>query len=153
MFAQSTTGGGSQPELAAWDGFLRAHADLVGRLDADLSREHGLTLSSYDVLSRLAAAPDRCLRMSELASSVLLTPSGLTRLIDRLCRDGLVRRRRCRSDARGSFAVLTDRGLDVLGDARRTYVAGVRKLFLSRLSAADLRRMASCWDRVTATAD
>jgi DNA-binding MarR family transcriptional regulator len=147
MFAQSTTGV-SSAELAAWDGFLRAHADLVGRLDAELSREHGLTLSSYDVLSRLAAAPDRSMRMSELAGVVILTPSGLTRLVDRLCRDGLVRRRRCRSDARGSFAVLTDRGVEVLGDAHHTYLAGVRSLFLDQLSASDLRRLASCWDRV-----
>src|SRR5687768_9300219 len=82
----------AENELAAWRGFLEAHARLVRELDAELLREHSLSLSSYDVLVQLAHSPDRRLRMSELAESVLLTPSGLTRLVDRLCREGLVER-------------------------------------------------------------
>lgn len=138
-----------EDELAAWRGFLRAHAHLVRELDAELTREHSLSLSTYDVLVQLAHTRGRRLRMSELADSVLLTPSGLTRLVDRLCRDGLVERVRCDDDARGSFAVLTDLGAERLTAARRTHLDGVRRLFLSHFSPADLRRLAAHWDLVT----
>ena len=135
-------------ELASWKGLLRAHAHLVRELDAELTREHALSLSSYDVLVQLASAPERRMRMSELAESVLLTPSGLTRLVDRLAREGLVERTRCPSDARGSFAVLTDLGAERLAAARDTHLGGVRRLFLSRLSARDLTQLAASWERV-----
>lgn len=138
----------SAEELAVWRGFLRAHAHLVRELDAELRREHGLSLSSYDVLVQLASAPERRMRMSELATSVLLTPSGLTRLVDRLCREGLVERTRCSSDARGSFAVLTADGFERLARARGTHLDGVRRLFLSHCSASDLRLLGELWERV-----
>lgn len=135
-------------ELAAWRGFLQAHARLVRELDAELQREHSLSISSYDVLVQLAGSPERRLRMSELADQVLLTPSGLTRLVDRLCRDGLVARDRCDSDARGAFAVITDRGAERFAEARGTHLEGVRRLFLAALSEADMRRLSGIWDRL-----
>jgi DNA-binding MarR family transcriptional regulator len=149
--AQPTGIGGdelSDDELAAWHGFLRAHAHLVRELDAELTDEHSLSLSAYDVLVQLAHAPGRRLRMSELAASVLLTPSGLTRLVDRLCREGLVERIPCDEDARGSFAVLTDTGLERFAAARGTHLDGVRRFFLAHFSDADLRRLADGWRRV-----
>ena len=105
---------GGQPlttaELAAWRGFLRVHSALTKQLDAELEAAHGLSLSSYEVLLFLADSPEGRVRMSELADSVLLSRSGLTRLVDRLERDGLVRRESCPSDLRGFNAVITDEG-------------------------------------------
>ena len=86
--------------------------------------------------------------MSELAEAVLLTRSGLTRLVDRLERRGLVERRRCPSDARGFFAALTGEGLRRLQEARPTHLAGVRRLFLDRLEPEELERLAAVWECV-----
>jgi DNA-binding MarR family transcriptional regulator len=104
------------------------------------------------VLVQLASAPDHMLRMSELAEAVLLTRSGLTRLVDRLERRGLVERRKCRSDARGFFAVLTDDGLRRLEEVLPTHLAGVRRLFLDRLEPDELERLAATWKRVVPAA-
>lgn len=134
--------------MGAWAGFLRTHSALIQRLDAELRAEHGLALTSYDVLTQLAAAPDRRLRMSELAEAVLLTRSGLTRLVDRLERQGLVERRACPSDARSTFAALTDSGLERLLSARATHLEGVRRLFLDRLSTPEAEGLAALWPRL-----
>ena len=98
----------SEQQMLAWRRFLRAHALVTRRLEDDLVAEHRLPLASYDVLVQLVEAPERRLRMSELAERVLLSRSGLTRLVDRLEREGLVRREACEDDARGLFTVLTD---------------------------------------------
>jgi DNA-binding MarR family transcriptional regulator len=135
-------------ELDAWRGLLRVHAGLIKELDAELEREHGLPLSSYEVLLHLDNAPDRRLRMSELADSVLLSRSGLTRLVDRLERDGLIERASCPSDARGSFAVLTPRGRAALRRAAPTHIAGIRDRFLSAFSESELRWLTAFWERV-----
>src|SRR3954452_8223853 len=100
----------SERELGAWRGLLRAHATMVKALDAELLADHGLALTSYEVLMHLADAPDGRMRMHDLAASVLLSRSGLTRLCDRLERDDLIARKACDSDARGALAVLTDVG-------------------------------------------
>jgi DNA-binding MarR family transcriptional regulator len=135
-------------ELGAWRGLLRVHAALVKSLDAELSAAHELPLSSYEVLITLEAAPGRKLRMSELADSVLLSRSGMTRLVDRLEQNGLLERDHCTADGRGCFAVLTDKGLSAVGDARRTHFGGVRERFLSQFADDELRQLASFWDRV-----
>jgi DNA-binding MarR family transcriptional regulator len=135
-------------ELAAWRGFLRVHAALTKALDAELIAAHGLSLSSYEVLLFLADAPGGQLRMSELADGVLLSRSGLTRLVDRLERDGLLRRERCADDARGWFAAITDAGRERFQTARRTHLEGVRTRFLSRLSHDELRTLAELWERL-----
>ncbi len=137
-------------ELDAWRGMLRTHAELISRLDAELQRAHDLPLSSYDVLVQLEGAPDGRLRMTELAGAVLLTRSGLTRLVDRLVTAGLVERERCPTDARGLYAVLTDRGRARLREARPTHLRGVRAHFLSRLDDDDLHRLGGIWERVLA---
>jgi DNA-binding MarR family transcriptional regulator len=125
-------------EIGAWRGLLRAHAGLVKALDAELEKAHGIGLSSLEVLLRLDAAPERRMRMCELADSVLLSRSGVTRLVDRLEREGFVARDSCEQDGRGSFAVLTDSGTQIVGVARATHLAGVRRHFLGRFSAQEL---------------
>ncbi len=135
-------------EAAAWVGFLRSHATLVRELDASLTEAHGLPLSSYEVLLRLSREPEGMQRMSDLAEAVWLSRSGITRLIDRLEREGLVERRACPSDARGSFAVITPAGLARLEEARSTHVADVRDRFLSRLDASEQAQMAEFWSRI-----
>jgi DNA-binding MarR family transcriptional regulator len=135
-------------ELSAWRGLLRAHAGLTRELDAELTREHDLPLSSYEVLLFLADAEDGRMRMSELADSVLLSRSGLTRLVDRLERQGLLKRERCESDARGLFAEITPEGRRVFDAARHTHLDGVRKLFLSRFSRAELRALGALWQKL-----
>jgi DNA-binding MarR family transcriptional regulator len=135
-------------ELAAWRGMLRVHAALTRALDAELMERHGLPLTSYEVLLFLADAPGGRMRMSELADSVLLSRSGLTRLVDRLERDGLLERERCEEDARGYFAAITDSGRALFDEARRTHLAGVRERFVDRLSRDDLRTLGELWEKV-----
>ena len=136
-------------ELGAWRGLLRVHAAMTKTLDAELMREHRLPLSSYEVLLYLADSPEGRLRMSELADSVLLSRSGLTRLVDRLERDGLLRRRRCEEDQRGWFAEITDEGRELFERARVTHLQGVRQRFLSRLSRDEQRALAALWEKVS----
>jgi DNA-binding MarR family transcriptional regulator len=103
---------------------------------------------SYEVLINLQAAPDRRRRMAELADSVLLSRSGMTRLVDRLEREGLLERDTCVSDGRGTFAVLTDAGQDLLARARATHLDGVRERFLRHFAEDELQQLAAFWDRV-----
>ena len=135
-------------QLAAWSGFLLGHAQIVRALDAELEREHGLPLSSYDVLIQLSLAPDRRLRMFELADAIVLSRSGLTRLVDRLERGGLVERERGAADPRQMYARLTDRGFEVLEEATPTHIAGIKARFLGRLSDAQTKQLAAIWRAV-----
>lgn len=140
----------TQLELGAWRELLRVHATLTRELDEELRRTHGLPLSSYDVLVNLEGAPNRQMRMSELAAAVLLSRSGLTRLVERLERDGLLIRADCPDDARGSLAVLTDAGVARLAQARKTHLRGVREHFLDHFDDDELGRLAEYWRRVLA---
>ena len=127
---------------------LRAHSELVRELDAELAREHDMPLSSYEVLLFLNDSAEGRMRMSELADSVLLSRSGLTRLVDRLERQGLLRRERCESDARGFFAEITPEGRRAFAVARRTHLDGVRRLFLSRFSRDELQTLGAMWQKL-----
>ena len=135
-------------ELAAWRGFLRVHASLVRDLDRELEEEHGLPLSHYEVLLYLSNAPGQRLRMSDLASSVLLSQSGVTRLVDRLERAGQVVRKPCGEDRRVLYAQLTEAGRSRLAEARPTHLAGVRARFLTHFDDAELDELAAAWARV-----
>ncbi|MCW2666232.1 MAG: transcriptional regulator, MarR family [Frankiales bacterium] len=128
-------------ELAAWRAFLRAHAVVTRRLEHELVAEHDLPLASYDVLVQLSESPDRRLRMTELAERVLLSRSGLTRLVDRLQREGLVERQACPEDARGTLAALTDSGLERLRAAWPTHLRGVSEHVTSKLSAEEVEQL------------
>ncbi len=138
-------------ELGAWRGFLRAHAELVRTLDAELRERHGLPLAWYDVLVVLDEAPERRLRMADLSASVLLSPSGVTRLVDRMSAERLVRRERCSSDGRGYFAVATTEGLRRLEEARPTHRDGVRRLFLAAFAPPELATLEAFWHRLPAS--
>ena len=135
-------------ELAAWRGMLVTHSRVIAALDAELEREHGLALGSYEVLLQLAESPDQSLRMGTLADRLLLSRSGLTRLVDRLAGRGLVERHSCPSDRRGTYARLTDEGRKRFDDARPTHLRGVREHFLGLLGDGDMERLAATWDRV-----
>jgi DNA-binding MarR family transcriptional regulator len=139
----------TETELRAWQALLHAHHDVTGRLDTDLREQHGLTFSEYDVLLRLARASGRSLRMSDLAERVLLSPSGLTRLVDRLVEDGLVARDTSPEDARVTLARLTSRGRERLRRAARTHLQGIHEHFTGRLSEAQLRNVASALETIT----
>lgn len=130
-------------ELRAWQALLHAHHQITTALDRDLRTQHDLSFSEYDVLLRLARNPGRALRMTQLAERVLLSPSGLTRLVDRLAAKGLVSRQRDSADARGALARLTVDGMATLRQAARTHVQGIREQFTGRLSDVQLRNVAS----------
>lgn len=135
-------------ELRAWKGFLRSYTALTKALDAQLEAEHDLPLTSYEVLFHVADTDGARVRMCDLASTVLLSRSGLTRLVDRLERDGLIARESCVDDARGQYAVLTDAGREKLEAARVTHRAGIRTLFLDHFTPDELALLGDAWDRV-----
>lgn len=129
------------PRLAPWRAFLLAHARIVRRLDEELRLEHDLTLGEYDALLTIAQAPERRIRMRQLADEVILSKSGVTRLIDRLVDDGLVERSACLADARGAEAVLTKEGLGRLRAASTTHLRGIGEHFLRVLDADQLEEI------------
>ncbi|HEX5038550.1 MAG TPA: MarR family transcriptional regulator [Candidatus Limnocylindria bacterium] len=131
----------NDPRLDAWRTFLRAHARVIRDLERELAAEQDLALTDYDVLVQLAAAPDRRLRMSELAGALLLSRSGATRLVDRLVADGLVERVVCEADRRGQWAALTDQGHERLRRASPIHLRGIEEHFLDRLSPKDLESL------------
>jgi DNA-binding MarR family transcriptional regulator len=125
------------PRLRAWVAFLQAHAVVTRRLEAELQAERGLCLADYDALVQLALAEGQRLRMSELADRVVLSRSGVSRLVDRMAANGLVARRACPTDARGSWAELTPAGLERLRGAAPVHLRGVDDHFLSPIREVD----------------
>jgi DNA-binding MarR family transcriptional regulator len=138
-------------QLAAWRAFLRAHATVVERLDHELQQEQGLPLTWYEVLLHLAGAPEHRLRLSELASVVLLSRSGITRLVDRLVEAGLVERQACPTDRRGAFAVLTAEGRTRLRRAAPVHLRGIQEHFAAHLADEEVDAIRRGLDRVAAT--
>jgi DNA-binding MarR family transcriptional regulator len=135
-------------EQRAWRGLHRAHDCLSKALDTRLDAAHGLPLTSYEVLLHLSEAEEGRMRMHDLASSVMLSRSGLTRLADRLEREGYLERCSCAHDARGAFAVLTPAGRETLEAARETYLVTVRELFVRHFSPEELDRLNEAWNRI-----
>jgi DNA-binding MarR family transcriptional regulator len=138
----------SARELAAWRGFLRTHARLLRHLDRQLTDEQGLPTSSYEVLLRLAEAPGGSMRMKDIADSLLLSRSGLSRVVDELERKGYVARQPCASDARGTEAVITRSGRGAFRKAQSSHLRNVRAEFLDKLSEEQLRRLGEVWTAV-----
>jgi DNA-binding MarR family transcriptional regulator len=137
-----------QVGMRVWRGFLRAHAQVLRTLEAELEEAHGLPIASYDVLVQLAEAPDGRLRLSDLAEAVLLSRSGLSRLVDRLVREDLVERVSCPSDARGTFAVLTPAGRCRLREASGTHLRGVAEHMLNRYTPEELATLGDLLKRL-----
>jgi DNA-binding MarR family transcriptional regulator len=143
----------TQPQIAAWRSFLRAHAAVTRKLEADLVAECQLPLAWYDVLVQLVEAPGHRLRMTDLAGAVLISRSGLTRLVDRLVADGLVRRQPAADDARGTFAVLTDAGYERLRAATPTHLRGIGRHVVDRLTPEQLAALGEACALVAAEDD
>jgi DNA-binding MarR family transcriptional regulator len=133
--------------------FLRAHAATTRRLNAELFTNHGLTINDYEVLLHLAHAPERMLKRVDLVERLLLTPSGITRLLAGLETAGYVERRACATDARVVYAELTEAGLAKLREARDTHLAGIHALFLDRFSAEERRTLAALLERLPLDGD
>jgi len=128
--------------------FLRAHAALTRELSARLEALHELTLSDFDVLVQLYYAEGRRMRRIDLARSVLLTASGITRLLDGLESSGLVGKERCDSDARVAYAVLTEAGVRKIEEARESHLADIEELFGSRFSPDEREQFAELLGRL-----
>ena len=135
-------------QLEAWVRFLRAHAALTRQLSADLVAGHGLTINDYEVLLHLERAPEQRLRRVDLAARVVLTASGITRLLEGLEDAGLVERAACETDRRVVYAQLTEAGEQKLRDASGTHLAGIHELFTSRFSEDDLAALSALLDRL-----
>ena len=140
-----------QKTLDAWVAFLRSHSAITRELSAQLQREHGLTLNDYEVLLHLSHAEGGRLRRVDLAERVLLTASGITRLLEGLERAGFVTKATCESDARVSYAQLTDAGAEKLRMAAKTHLRGIDELFLDRYSGSELATLAELLSRLPVT--
>src|SRR5262245_1731652 len=132
----------------AFAALVRAHAAATRKLSAQLSADHGLTLSDYEVLLRLSRAPDQRLRRVDLAEQVLLTASGVTRLLDGLERAGFVERASCSTDRRVVYAVLTDDGLEKVRSARQAHLAQIETFFHARLEERELDELTALLARL-----
>jgi DNA-binding MarR family transcriptional regulator len=131
----------SEADLSCWFNFLNAHTDLTRRLDAELEADHRISLAEHTVLQRLSIGGG-LLRMSDLADTVLLSPSGVSRLVDRLVADGLIERRPCDGDGRAVHAVITDGGRALLVRAQPTFTAALRRQFVDRYTAEEYETLA-----------
>jgi DNA-binding MarR family transcriptional regulator len=134
--------------LEAWRSYLQSHAAIVRQLDAELAAAHGMTTRDYQVLLYLSQAPERRLPMSALATSTMLTRSGITRLVDGLVNAGWIERVACQNDARVSYARLTDVGYSKLRDAGCTHIASIQRLFLEHFSPDEMDQLASLLGRL-----
>ena len=134
--------------VRAFVALVRSHAAVTRRLSSELTNDHGLTINDYEVLLRLARAPDRRMRRVDLAGEVLLTASGITRLLDGLERAGYVGRASCESDRRVVYAVLTEAGLDKLRTASESHVAQIEEFFAARIGDGEQETVATLLERI-----
>src|SRR5687768_18571337 len=139
----------AETEFEPFVRFLRAHATIVGELSSELVAAHGLTINDYEVLMRLVRADGNRMRRVDLAQEVLLTPSGITRLLEGLERAGYVERVACKEELRVSYAQLTTAGRTKLRAASKTHVAGIHRLFLDRFDADERLVVAELLGRLT----
>ena len=130
------------PSAEAWIGLLETHKRLTRELEAELEAEHGLSISGLELMSRLAAAEDRTLRLTTLAAQAGLSLSRVSRIVDMLEQRALVERRHCPEDARARNAWLTDDGFDLLRAAQATHFAGVQRRFFDQLDDGDVDALA-----------
>ena len=150
MSAQVLT---EQASVETWGRLLRGHAGVARLLSAQLHAEHGLTINDYEALLLLSRAENRSMRRVDLASDLVLTASGVTRLLDGLEAAGLVERGSCASDARVTYAVLTDAGAERLRAAACSHVAAIRTLFEERFDADELATLVALLSRLPGAAE
>lgn len=139
--------------LGAWRALIESHARLVRELDAEMRQRHGYALGDYDVLVQLSEAPGDRLRMCDLANAVLLSPSGLSRRVDRLERGGLIKRARGASDGRNIEATLTGAGKRTLATLRRTHREGIKRRFVTQFNDEELVELGELLARLVSTAE
>jgi DNA-binding MarR family transcriptional regulator len=142
----------SDQQFEAWKAFLRAQSGLIRTLDRELMAEQGLPITFFDVLAQLSAAGGQ-LRMSELADAVLLSRSGVTRLVDRMERDGLVRREQCETDRRASYATLTPEGKRAFKRAKPVHLRGIAEHFARHLGDEEAKTLAAALGRMVPSTD
>ena len=136
--------------LQMWRSFLGAHFSVVKYLERRMQEQHGLTLAWWDVMQQLADGPKQGLRMSELADSVLLTRSGITRLVDRMIEAGLIVRETCPGDRRGYYAVITEKGLDTIESVGPDHFRDAWEAFLGHISEEEAVMLEKVFGRVLA---
>ena len=151
--AQVLTEQAVEPAVQAWTRLLRAYAATTRSLSAELQEEHGLTLNDYEALLVLSRAEDRRLKRVDLARTLLLTPSGVTRLLQGLEDAGLVERAACKTDLRVTYAQLTDAGLEKLEAAAGGHIASIRALFEEHFGNDELRALAEILGKLPGVAD
>jgi DNA-binding MarR family transcriptional regulator len=138
----------TEQQLAAWRAFITAHATVIRRIEQDLTAADVIPLAWYDVLIELYEAPARRMRLHELADAVVLSRSGLTRLIDRLEHAGLLMRESDASDRRGAYAVLTEAGIHAMRRAWPIYARGIHTFFARHLSDGEIATLTEALERV-----
>lgn len=138
----------TEQQLAAWRAFITAHATVIRRIEQELATAGVIPLAWYDVLIELYEAPERRMRLHELADAVVLSRSGLTRLIDRLEHAGLLTREMDMTDRRGAFAALTEAGIEAMRQAWPIYARGIRMFFARHLSDAEVDTLIAALERV-----
>jgi DNA-binding MarR family transcriptional regulator len=142
----------TEEQFDAWKAFLRAQAELIRTLDQELESERGMPITFFDVLAQLSNAGGQ-LRMSELADAVLLSRSGVTRLVDRMVRTGLVRREQCETDRRASYATITPEGKRALKRAMPVHMRGIEEHFGRHLSCDEAKTLAAALGRMVSSPD
>jgi DNA-binding MarR family transcriptional regulator len=150
---QDVPAGEMPPAVRAWNRFLRAHATTSRLLNAQLQKQHGLTINDYEALQVLACAEGRRMRRVDLARRLVLTPSGVTRLLEGLESAGLVERAACASDLRVTYAQLTDSGAAKLREASCGHEGSIRTLMEEHLSPAEIEQLANVLAKVPGGAD
>jgi DNA-binding MarR family transcriptional regulator len=140
----------ASPAVVALARLIGAHADLTRELSAQLVEQHGLALSEYEVLLLLSRAPDRAMRRVDLSREVRLSPSGVTRMLDRLEATGMVEKRACARDGRVSYAVLTDEGMARLQESAPDHITAVERLLGERLGTDELAALSELLGRLSA---
>ncbi len=139
--------------IEAFVRLVRGHSAVTRALNAQLVADHGLTINDYEALLHLARAEDRRMRRVDLAERLILTASGVTRLLDGLEEAGYVDRASCASDRRVTYAVLTESGLAKLREASKSHVADIREIFETRFNAKELDQLVALLDRLPLAAD
>lgn len=153
MTSQVLTTQAADASLAVWGRLIRGHAGAARHLSASLQAEHGLTINDYEALLLLSKPAGRAMRRIDLASALVLTASGVTRLLDGLERAGYVAKQACESDARVTYAVLTDAGAEKLAAAGCSHVAAIRAFFGERYSDAELETLSELLSRLPGAAE
>lgn len=143
----------TEPQQRVWRSFLSANTVLMDRLDRDLRTGHDLSMAEYEILVRLSEAPDRSIRMAELAAAVAHSRSRITHTISRMEKDGLVFRGQCSTDGRGVSAVLTDEGFEALARAAHTHVSGVHAYLVENATDDELEVLGRIMQRVVTQLD